>query len=210
MMELKQVIETRATVRQFAKDSLNAGDLREMVRLAGRAPSINNSQPWHYIAITNPELLGRMAETVLKELEDLLPICDGEDAVKAKAQVQWFSTFFKDAPAVFAIAVRPYHAIADDAISCNGLTHEELNALRGYPDLMSIGASVQTLLLAAVDMGYAGCWMSGPLVAREELEGILAIKDPERLAAMVAIGKPAITPHQREKKPVDEIFEIRG
>lgn len=209
-MELKEAIEKRASVRQFNNDQISVEDLREMVRLAGLAPSINNSQPWRYIAITNKELLKTMASAVHNKINETLPDTDEESEKKAKAQVDWFSTFFVDAPAVIAVATHPYEAIVDKALHDTSLCHEDINAMRGHPDIESIGASIQNLLLAAVDKGYGACWLSGPLMAREELENMLGINQPWKLAAMIAVGKPSAHVEQRDKKPVDEIFELRA
>lgn len=208
-MELKSVIESRASVRQFAQDDVPESDIREIVRLAGLAPSVNNSQPWRFIAIKNRDLLRCMAQTVKEKVDKSLPVCEDETERKAKAQVEWFSTFFADAPVVIAVAARPYEAIVDQALPHSGLTHEDINAMRGYPDVQSLGASIENLSLAACDMGYGSCWLSGPLVAREDLEKCLSLQEPWRLAAMVALGKPGAAPRQRDKKPVDEILEIR-
>lgn len=208
-MELKEAIEKRASVRQFANDSMNMEDLKEMVRLAHLAPSVNNSQPWRFIAITNRELMKQMADAVRAKVHEVLPDSDEEKARKAKSQVEWFSTFFESVPAVIAVAKCPYEAIVDYALDKEHMTHEDMNAMRGCPDIESIGACIENLMLAAVDMGYGTCWLSGPLVARDELESILELKRPWTLEAMVAVGKPLMTIHQREKKPLEEVFEVR-
>ena len=210
IMELKDAIEKRASVRQFTSDEVSVGNLREMIRLAGLAPSINNSQPWRFIAITNRELLNSMSNIVHREINEMLPEADDETANKAKLQVDWFSTFFADAPAVIAVAKCPYDAIVDHALPKTNLTHEDVNVLRGHPDIESIGASIQNLLLAAIDLGYGTCWLSGPLVAREALETELNIQSPWQLAALVAVGKPAVNVPQRVKKPVEDIFELKA
>jgi nitroreductase len=208
-MELKAAIESRASVRRFAEGDVPVADLREMVRLAGLAPSANNSQPWRFIAITNRGLLKQMADAVRARIDDVLPDSPDEAKKKAKGQVEWFSTFFGDAPAVFAVASCPYKAVIDDALPAE-LTHEEMNALRRHPDIQSVGASIQNLLLASVDMGYGGCWLSGPLLARDALESLLGLDSPWSLTALVAVGKPGSAVKPREKKPVDEIFELRA
>lgn len=209
-MELRETIENRASVRKFTGDEVSIEHLREMVRLAGLAPSINNSQPWRFIAITNRMILRNMADIVHDKIGDMLPDTDDELAKKAKLQVDWFSTFFVDTPAVIAVAKCPYDAIVDHALPKTNFTHEDVNALRGYPDIESIGASIQNLLLAAVDLGYGACWLSGPLVARDALEAELDIKSPWNLAALVAIGKADANVKQREKKPFEDIFELRA
>jgi len=208
-MEVREAIEKRASVRQFSKDGVNEADLREMVRLAHLAPSVNNSQPWKFIAITNKDLLNRMADAVHRKVALTLPDNNEEAHKRAKTQVDWFSTFFADAPAVIAVATCPYHAIVDDALDGSGMNHEDINAMRGHPDIESVGAGIENLLLAAVDLGYGGCWLSGALIARDELEQMLSIEAPWKLEAMVAIGKPSANVRQRDKKPLEEVFEMR-
>lgn len=209
-MQLTDVIERRASVRQFASDEVTSDDLREMVRLAHLAPSINNSQPWRFVAVTNKGLLRSMADAVHDKVSEMLPDSDDEQEKRAKEQVCWFSTFFADAPAVIAVLTHPYEAIVDCVLPKAGLSHEDMNAIRGRPDIESIGAAVENLLLAAVDKGYGACWLSGPLVARQELERMLDLQEPWTLEAMVAVGRPASDHKQREKKPVEEVFELRA
>lgn len=66
-----------------------------------------------------------------------------------------------------------------------------------------------TLLLAATELGYGSCWLSGPLVAREALEALLGIDAPQRLAALVAVGVPATEPAAgHDRKSVDEVLRF--
>ncbi len=209
-MEMKDVIEKRASVRHFVDEPVPEEHLREMIRLAGLAPSVNNSQPWKFIAITNRALLGNMAGAVRTAVDSCLPTCGDENEKHAKSQVEWFSTFFEKAPAVIAIVQCPYEAIVDKALKHSGMSHNDINNLRGHPDIESLGAAIEHILLTAVDLGYGGCWLSGPLIARPALEEHLSINAPWRLAAMVAIGKPSQSVEQKEKKPLEEILEIRA
>lgn len=207
-MELTDVIERRASVRQFATDEVAIDDLKEMVRLAHLAPSINNSQPWRFVAIKNRDLLRSMASAVHEKVSEMLPDTDDEQDKTAKSQVCWFSTFFAEAPAVIAVLTHPYEAVVDRVLPKAGISHEDMNAMRGRPDIESVGAAVEHLLLAAVDKGYGACWLSGPLVARQELERLMDVQEPWTLEAMVAIGRPSSEHKQREKKPVEEVLTI--
>ncbi|MEJ5297286.1 MAG: nitroreductase family protein [Armatimonadota bacterium] len=206
-MEFRTVVETRGSVRQFAKDAIPREDLREMVRLAGLAPSVNNAQPWKFVVVTNHELLEKMASAIHSKLDAMLP--DDPAGKNAKSKVDWFSTFFVDAPAVIAVLRCPYDAVVDQVLPAANLTHDDINQMRGCPDLQSIGAAIQNLLLAATDLGYGACWLSGPLVARQDLESLLGVSEPWSLAALVAVGRPAGEVRQKEKKPVEEILEFR-
>lgn len=208
-MEFRELVEKRSSVRQFRPDPVDPAHLREMVRLAGLAPSPNNSQPWQFIAITRTDLLREMASAVRRRIDVLLPVPEDTEARRARQRVEWFSTFFADAPAVIAVVLQPYEAVVYRSLAGSTLTPEQVNAMRGQPDVQCIGAAVEHLLLAATDLGYGGCWLSGPLVASDALEPLLGIEAPGKLAALVAIGKAAVLHNQaRDRKPVEEILRF--
>lgn len=195
-MELKVAIEARTSVRNFRIDPVDMNDIKEMVRLAGLAPSVNNYQPWRYIAITRKDLLQKMAEMVAEKI-DQIPATHSVAALNIKKQVTWFSTFFKEAPVLLVLVTRPYETVLESAVE---LSHDEINLLRNYPDIQSAGASIQNILLSAVDMGYGACWMSGAMFARTEIEEMLHIQSPEKALAFVVVGRPK-GEHKPKPKP---------
>jgi nitroreductase len=195
-MELKAAIEARTSIRVFSDEKVPLDDIKELVRVAGLAPSVNNFQPWRYIAVFNQDLLNRMADIVARKIEEL-PSSKSIAAANVKKQVTWFSTFFKDAPVLLILVTKPYETVLETAVE---LTHDEINIHRNYPDIQSAGASIQNILLSAVDKGYGACWLSGPMFAREELEKLLNIKAPEKMLAFVVIGKPK-SEHKPKIKP---------
>ena len=208
-MEFAALVEERVSVRQFLPDPVAPGHIREMVRLAGLAPSPNNQQPWRFIAVTRKPLLQEMADAVRARLRALLPVTLSEDARRAAQRVEWFSTFFADAPLVIAVVRRPYSSVIARAVEGASLSASDINAMRGYPDVQSIGAAIEHLLLAATELGYGSCWLSGPLIAREALEGLLGVEAPEQLAALVTIGVPAAPPAAgHDRRPVEEILQF--
>ncbi len=90
----------------------------------------------------------------------------------------------------------------------SGLAKEAADSLRGHPYAMSLGASIENLLLAATDMGYGACWLTAPQVAAASIEQEVGIEPPWRLGAVVSVGKPAQAAKQAAKKSIDEIFEV--
>ncbi len=204
-MELYKVIDKRMSFRSFSPEPVSESDLEELVRCASLAPSISNAQPWRFIAITDPGLLKKMSETVARKISELW---GAEDAGPRHA-VEQFSTFFADAPALIAVVEKPYVSVADKMSGKSGMSHEEIERLRGYPAIQSIGAAVQNMLLRATDMEYGSCWLSGMMIAREELEVILGIDSPERLATAVAVGRPGPDyPEPKPRKRANEILTI--
>ncbi|HPI73582.1 MAG TPA: nitroreductase family protein [bacterium] len=207
-MQLKEAIEARASVRKFAPEAVAVADLQEMVRCAGLAPSVNNEQPWKFIAVLNKSLMASMAQAVHRHLDQLFPDTPTARDQSVKNTVDYYSTFFKDAPALIAVASKNYEAMVDKLLPLTNMGHQDVNALRNYPDVQSIGAAIENLLLCAVDLGYGACWLSGMMMARQELEGLLQIAEPWHLTAFIAVGRPAGPVRQRDKKPIEEIFQV--
>ncbi len=203
-MELKHAIENRASVRTFRNEEVSLADLKEMVRLASLAPSANNYQPWKFIIVRNKEILNKLAMKVSARIAEL-PENQSKASKNVKSQVEWFATFFKDAPALVALAMEDYETVLEKGVT---ISHDEINRMRNYPDIQSAGACIQNLLLAAVDLGYGACWLSAPMIAKQDIEPLLKIKEPHHLIAFVAIGKPDRPVIPKEKKPVDDMLEI--
>ena len=203
-MELKKAIEFRTSVRSFLPDEVPVEDVQEMVRLAGLAPSVNNFQPWSFILIRNKQKLKIMSQIVTTRLNEF-PKKESKVSANIKSQVEWYSTFFKDAPAVLAIVLTKYESVWEKGTD---LTHDEINLLRLFPDIQSVGACIQNILLSATDMGYGACWLSGPMIASPQLANMLNVNKPSRLVSFVAIGKPSKAFLPKEKEDMGKKLEI--
>jgi nitroreductase len=207
-MELKDVMEKRASIRMFTDEKIPIEDVKEMIRRAGLAPSINNSQPWKFIIIINEEIIEQMGKIVQQKVLEYFPHDNIKEKMMAQAKVLRFSSFFMDAPVIVAVEMSPYKTVIEELLKGRELSLENVNRLRNYPNIQSIGAAVENLILSAFDLGYGACWLSGLLIARNELEELLGVTSPNTLAACVAIGKPREIITQRDKKSFDEIFEL--
>ena len=211
-MELKSAIESRGSVRSYVSGPVPVEDLREMVRLAGLAPSLNNAQPWRYLAVVDAAKCRRIAELVRERLEEILPAARtsaGTDAQQnASSRLLDHVRTFGEASALIVAATRTYPGFLDDALMASGLARDTADSLRGHPYAMSLGASIQNLLLAATDMGYGACWLTAPQVASASIEREVGIESPWRLGAVISIGRPAQPAIQAPKKPLDEIFSV--
>lgn len=201
-MDLFELLSKRRTVRQFKTDPVPQADVEKIVQAGLLAPSPNDSHPWRIIAIRNQGILREMRAAVEKKLDALFPAPTGDKKTRLD-KVKNFSTIFAQAPLVLAVMMKPYRAIVDDLLDGSALTHDQINALRKYPDVQATGALVQNMLLAATDLGYGAVWVSGALVASEDLDRLL--KGGEyKVQTLVALGRPAVSPEPRRAYDLKE------
>lgn len=203
-MELKQAIESRTSIRAYKKQPVPLEDLKEMVRMASLAPSVANFQPWKFVIITNKDLLGDMARQVAVHLEDI-PANESRAAKNVKSQVEWFATFFQDAPALIAVAMESYESVLEKGVS---ISHDEINRKRNFPDIQSAGACIQNMLLTAVDMNYGACWLSAPMMVKDKLEKMMELDEKFNLIAFVAVGIPEKIPAKKPTRNLEEMLKI--
>lgn len=203
-MEFRELAMTRRSIRKFKSTPINREEIVEIIKLATTAPSAGNQQMWHFAVVTNAELKRKMAEVINHTIAD----AGGKAEM---AEIDWqpmirSTCFFAEAPAVIAVTTALYRSAADRLLVRTGLSEQELDVLRCRPDLQSIGAAVQMLMLAAWEKGYGACYMTAPMIARPELETLLGVQQPNSLAALVAVGEPDIIPMKRARKAVDDVI----
>lgn len=207
-MELTEAIFHRKSIRKFLPDPVPQHDIETIIRLAGAAPSANNLQMWHFLIITHPELKARMAKVIEETAQRLSSRPELQDFAETLSGMKSYSTFFKDAPVVIAVLQLPYASRAEEILGKLGMSPAEAKDYRAHPEMQSIGAAIQNLLLAAHSLGYGTCWMTGPLFAKAEITQTLPGNLPGDLVALIPLGKPAETALPRPRKAVAEIMSI--
>lgn len=203
-MELEKAIKQRTSIRTFQDKQIPVEDLKKLVQMAGTAPSVNNYQPWKFYVITNKRLMEKMADLVKDKIEQI-PENESVASRNIKSQVEWFATFFENAPALIALTMEEYESVLEKGVN---MSHQDINKMRNYPDIQSAGAAIQNILLTAVDMGYGACWMSAPMIAKDGLESLIEVEKSYQLVAFVAVGVPEQDKKPKEKKPLEEIFKL--
>jgi coenzyme F420-0:L-glutamate ligase/coenzyme F420-1:gamma-L-glutamate ligase len=200
-MEFSELVYARRTVRRFTPEPVRQTTLEKILKAGLSAPSPNNSTPWIISVITSGEVIQKMRQAVTEKLDLLFPKLN-EDKKTILEKVKIFSTIFASAPVVLAVFSKPYKAPIFELLDESQISPELVNKWRRYPDLQATGALVQNMLLAATEEGLGSCWISGALVARNELETILQAKNM-RLETLVALGHQESPPHPKEPLDLD-------
>ena len=55
-------ILTRRSIRKYTTETVSPEDIELLLKAASYAPSANNYQPWHFIVITEREILNKLSE----------------------------------------------------------------------------------------------------------------------------------------------------
>lgn len=205
-MDFKTVVELRTSVRKFTDDPIPAEDITEILRLASCAPCVGGAEFWKFLVISDKALLREASEIVRTKYNSLIPSNNDLVTGNVRLAIEKFASVIGGAPTVVAVLTYPYEALIDNILEHSGSSHEEMNKLRNFPDIQTVGAVVQTLLLSAVNAGYSGCWLSGPMIAKSELAKLFAVPEGMQLSAFVALGKEGEKNVPRMKRPIEEMI----
>lgn len=202
------MIYNRKSVRKFKDVEVPREDILKMLEAATEAPSPKHQQNWNFVVITSKELINKMAEIVAKSHEKIGEIAKTEKDRKIHMSVLKYYTSFKNAPAVVMVYSKPYDMIEYKILKENGATKEVLDVLVSPQSAaQAIGAAVENFLLAATEMGYGSCYMTGPTHAKAELEKLIGFEKPNyELMSMISVGiAEDNTPAKLPRKPLQEI-----
>jgi len=205
----------RRSIRKFMPESIPREDIRYFIRAAVTAPSGCNSQCWKFVAVSDRTVVDAMADAIGAAYRGLAAglLQDGEKEEQYARSKARGACFFQNAPlviAVFMTEMGGHDPLFSDLMQRKGLGYLDRMELLARPDILSVGAAVQNLLLAVHEKGYGACWMNEPAVAADSIRKILGQPESCRLLSLIPVGRPAYTPREKIYKPFDEICEIIG
>ena len=193
------MIEERRSIRKYKSQNINNEQIEKIVNAARLAPSAKNRQPWKYIVyrdISKNKLLDVMEEGLKKEQEEhlLLPksVFGLPDA---------FNTLriMREAPVIIIVmntnGKSPYKVISTD------------ERVTEICDSLSIGASIENMILKASEIGLGTLWIANTCFAYDALMEYIGL--PGQLIGAVAVGYADEQPAERPRKTVSEIMEYR-
>lgn len=206
---VEEVLREPCQVRHFRKEPVPREDVERMTDLAMCAVTACAFQRWRFIAVQDKASIREMQDAVLERFEKLAmkPGLALQEQRRNAARAQ--ALLFSKAPLCLAVVTLPFVSPMEELLELGGMTSAERDQLCVRPELQSAGAAVQLLTTAAHSMGYAACWTCAPIVAAEQLEALLGVQTPERLVAVVAIGRPAELAVAPRRPALEEVLSFR-
>ena len=197
-------IKNRRSVRSFTNEPISNIDISTILEAATWAPSGGNNQNWGFIAVTNNEVKNKMFSIVKDRLVSVASTINSASALKAFKEYANYFSFFASAPVVVAVIKKPYDSLIQRMFKRYGIEKEYIsNAAE-----QGISAAIENMLLCAHSIGYGSCWMTGPLIAKQELKAVLEIYSPDELFALVPIGRAKNIVKPTKRKPISEVVKI--
>lgn len=201
-------IYKRKSVRKFKDDKVPKEDIIEMLKAATQAPSPKHQQNWHFIVLQNRDVINKMADIVTESHEKIGEMAKSERDRKKHMSVIKYYTCFRYAPVVVLVYASEYDMIEHKILTENGADEETLKTLvSAQSGAQGIGAAIENFLLAATEMGYGTCYMTGPTHAKTEIENLIGFeKEGYELMSMISLGVAENnTPDSPPRKPLEDV-----
>jgi nitroreductase len=113
--EFNAELQRRRTVRDFAERPVPREIIEDCIRAAGSAPSGANMQPWHFVAVSDPQIKARIRGAAEKEEYEFYTKRAPQEWLDALAPLgtDWKKPFLETAPYLIAIFVQRFGVTPD-------------------------------------------------------------------------------------------------
>lgn len=194
-----QAAERRRSVRNYESTAILDSDLRELLRLAGRAPSAYNVQPWRFIVVQNPELKAQLSaaaygqQQIVRAPATIVMYSDMENALERLPE-----SMHPDLPQEKRDA-----GVESFRTQFSNQTVEERENWGNAQSNIALGY----LLLLAESMGLATSPMLG--FEPEKVKALLGLPAHVRIPALISIGYAAEEGFRPHRLPVETLVDFR-
>jgi nitroreductase len=173
-VDYSELLRKRRSVRDFEDKEVSLDTLMQIINESCLAPSSSNRQPWHFIIITNKDVIKRLSDeskrNLLVDLErnPASPSSNYEAILRDKQ----FNVFY-NAPCLVFIA--------------------------GPKDLLSVqvdcALAASYFMFSACARGLGTCWIGlGRFIKDKELLDLIGMPEGDQIVAPVIMGYPKGVP----------------
>ncbi len=194
------VVLARRTNRAFAPWEVPREHFEMILEAARHAPSGANSQPWHYIVVTEPALKEVIGQAFVDEQQRRARLHMGFPTPNYHG--------VKTAPGLIVIVadfrfVRAFPVLNDDS-DLDRLYKKNAERIL----LQSVAASTMAAHLAAAALGYAVWWITaiGQDEIQQRIKPLLGVPDELAIIDVMCFGPPLKPSYKRWKKRLDQIL----
>jgi nitroreductase len=187
-MNTRDAIAARRSIRQFREDPIPEEALEAIMLAATQAPSGKNRQPWRFLVVQGDqraEMVRVMREGIAKRKEEGEDPGSSEGSARVMAQAP-VTVFVFNPEGLDPWLMRSVDQMWSDVVN-----------------VQSIGAAIQNMLLAALDLGIGSLWICDVFYAYDELRTWLGQRG--QMIAAVSLGYADESPEARPRRPVNSV-----
>lgn len=194
-------ISTRRTVRDYDPAPVPQEVIEACIAAAGTAPSGANQQPWHFVAVRDPETKRQIREAAEAEERRFYEGGAGQDWLDALAPIGTDADkpHLEDAAWLIVVFAQRWGTKADGSKQKHYYVPESVGIATGMLLTALHLSGLVTLTHTPNPMGF--------------LRELLGRPDNEKATMIIAAGHPAqdatVPKMAKVKKPLDEILTIR-
>ena len=161
---VERALSTRRSLREFSDSPVSRQTIERLIALAASAPSGANKQPWHFVAVQDPEVKRQIRLAAEEEerafyggrasdqwLEDLKPF--GTD---------WEKPFLETAPWLIVVFRKNYEVEEDGQKAKNYYVQESVGIACGFLIAAIHAAGLSTLTHTPSPMDFLGKILGRP------------------------------------------------
>ena len=200
VQRFREFMARRHSVRQFSDRPVDFEVIEECIRVAGSAPSGANHQPWHFVAVREPDAKAKIRAAAEAEEEAFYAGGGGDEWIKALEPIGTGpqKEYLERAPWLIVVFAQRYGEFEDGARYKNYYVNESVGIATGF-------------LLAAIHHAGLVALTHTPNPMKF-LNSLLSRPKSEKPVMIVPVGHPAdgatVPAAAKIKKPVSEILTV--
>jgi nitroreductase len=175
-MEFSDVVQARRSIRAYTAQDVSQEQVMKVIGAGHAAPSGGNLKEWRFIVVREEARKRKVVQATF---------CRNNEANPPQ---EWLM----QAPVLVAV-------VADLAVAASRYGRMGIDRLV----YLDCACAVQNMLLCAVDMGLASCFICG--FREHEMAQALCLPDTAEAVALVPLGYPAAEGVRRPCVPAEEV-----
>ena len=207
---LLSLIKQRRSIRRYEPDPVPIEDVMRVLEAARWAPSGDNSQPWEFIVIREPEKLNQVMDILIDSARQCRESCPRFTFLHPER--------LREATTLILVCVDPRFKIAyprsEEGHEMAGIYEENSERIL----IESLTYAITYINLAAVSLGLGTVFLSSPgeSITAGRLREALNIPDKLDPICCLPLGYPShlrqvgISPKERTPRPLDSMVHLDG
>lgn len=182
-------MRTRHTVRDYSTKPVSRQVIEECIRTAGTAPSGANHQPWHFVAVSNPQMKSRIRDAAEEEERRFYEGGAGDEWIKALEPIGTNADkpHLTTAPWLIVVFAQRWGEFEDGTRFKNYYVPESVNIATGFLLAALHHAGLCTLTHTPNPMKFLAPALGRP--GSEKPTMIIALGHPAQDATVPAVAK---------------------